>query len=770
MGRLIGYRLRPGVAAETLLAFTLETPPVAPAAAKPEPGMFVTGVPAKITIDPGMAVRSVPAPGETPQVFETVEALEARPTWNALRPWMSDVVVPARGDTFSYLAGVNTKLKPGDALLFVGDEYFANHDANEWDFRILDRVAADVANDRTFVSWRRPLGSINPPQHPPAQPRVFALRRRAAVYGHNAPLWFTMPADFQTSYIAKFDPPTGPVLFLMAASTTDHPDWPRFLLTPKADEAGEPPAVDLDALYPEMASGSFVVLAKGSFNFASEPAPPETYVELYTVTSVSEVSREEFALSGKVTRLGLSGAHYSIFMQAPRLTSVFGQSEPLALTEYPVDIAVAGDSLPVAIAPEGLEPGRHLLVRGRRVNDGVSVVHAVTLVAAKSAGAGRALLTIDPPLPAPLVRDSVVVHANAALASHGETVSQILGAGNAALAFQRFELKQLPLTYRAAANEFGASPEITLRVDDIAWKPRDTLFGSTPRERAFVLQGDEQGRKFVQFGDGVSGARLSSGQNNVRATYRKGLGVAGNLAAESLSQLTQRPLGVKGVSNPLPAEGGTDPESSEEARQTMPLGTRTLGRAVSLLDYEDFARAFAGVAKARAEVLHLSAGPVIAITIAGPGGVVISPSSPVWIHLAEALAGSGDPHVAVRLLAHQPGTFRLGLKIQREPDFESSLVLAAVERALRVRFGFEARALGQPVHQSEVIAVAQAVRGVSAVDLDFLYRVAPPPAPSPPSREVRLLAARMHVEAGEAVADEILTLAPGPFDRLEEMS
>ena len=242
MGRLIGYRLRPGVAAETLLAFTLETPPVAPAAAKPEPGMFVTGVPAKITIDPGLAVRSVPAPGETPQVFETVEALEARPAWNALRPWMSDVVVPARGDTFSYLAGVNTKLRPGDALLFVGGEYFANHDANEWDFRILDRVAADVANDRTFVSWRRPLGSINPPQHPPAQPRVFALRRRAAVYGHNAPLWFTMPADFQTSYIAKFDPPTGPVLFLMAASTTDHPDWPRFLLTPKADEAGEPPA------------------------------------------------------------------------------------------------------------------------------------------------------------------------------------------------------------------------------------------------------------------------------------------------------------------------------------------------------------------------------------------------------------------------------------------------------------------------------------------------------------------------------------------------
>jgi len=765
MGRLIGYRLRPGVAAETSLAFTLETPPTPPAAAKPEPGMFVTGVPAKITIDAGLAVRSVPAPGELPQVFETVEAIEARPAWNALRPWMSEIAAPARGAVSTYLAGVNTRLRPGDALLFAGDEYFANHAANQWDFRILDRVAADVASDRTFVSWRRPLGSIDPPQNLAAQPRVYALRRRAAVYGHNAPTWNTMTLDFQAAYRATFDPPPpGPTILLAAAivaGTRD--DWPRLLLTPAAHDPAAAPAVDLDALYTEMPSGSLVVLAKGDFNYASEPGPPDTYVELYTVTSVAEVSREEFAISGKVTRLGLSGANYSKFANAVRGTSVFGQSEPLSLAEYPVDAAVAGDRLPVAIAPEGLEPGRHLLVRGRRVSDGVGVVHAVTLVAAKPAGANRALLEIDPPLPAPLVRDSVVVHANVALASHGETVSQILGAGNAALAFQRFELKQLPLTWRAAANELGASPEITLRVDDIAWKPRDTMFGSTARERAFVLQGDEQGRNFVQFGDGVRGARPSSGQNNVRATYRKGLGVAGNLAAESLTQLTQRPLGVKGVSNPLPAEGGTNPEAPEEARQTMPLKTRTLGRAVSLLDYEDFARAFAGVAKARAEILRLPAGTVIAITIAGPGGVIISPASPVWIHLAEALAGSGDPNVAVRLLAHQRGTFRVGLKIRRDPDFESRQVFAAVEAALRARFSFEARSLGQPVQQSEVIAVAQAVRGVVAVDLDFLYR-------GTQSRQVRLLAARMHVAAGEAVADEILTLAPGPFDRLEEMS
>ena len=57
------------------------------------------------------------------------------------------------------------------------------------------------------------------------------------------------------------------------------------------------------------------------------------------------------------------------------------------------------------------------------------------------------------------------------------------------------------------------------------------------------------------FGDGTRGARLPSGVNNLRATYRKGLGNDGNVAAEKLTQLITRPLGLKTVSNPLAAAG-----------------------------------------------------------------------------------------------------------------------------------------------------------------------------------------------------------------------
>jgi predicted phage baseplate assembly protein len=231
-----------------------------------------------------------------------------------------------------------------------------------------------------------------------------------------------------------------------------------------------------------------------------------------------------------------------------------------------------------------------------------------------------------------------------------------------------------------------------------------------------------------------------------------------------------RPLGLKGVSNPAAAAGGADGEHETQARASMPLMTRTLGRAVSVLDYEDFARAFAGVAKARAQVLHLPGGPAIAITISGPANMVISPDNPIWINLASAIAANGDPNARVRLLPHRPQTFRVGLKVKRDAAYDAAQVLAAVEAALRDRFSFESRALGAPVQQSDVIAVAQGVPGVVAVDLDDLYGGTQPAAQTQRSRQERLLAARMTVHAGVPLADEILTLDPAPFDRLAEMT
>ena len=753
MGKLIGYRLRPGVAAETWLAVALETPPVPPETLKPEPGNFVTGVPDVLTLPSGLKVQSVPGPDEKPQVFETVEELaEARAAWNAMQPWLRETRRPGYGDTVAHLAGLRTSLKPGDAVLFVGDEYLESSNNDNWDFRIVERVDLDPRSETTVISWQRPLGSMQPFSNAATQqPQVHALRKRASVFGHNAPLYRSMPKSFRADYESKTEPTAK--------------DWP-FALSPSGTGY-----VDLDAVYPDVNNGGYVVLAKGAFNYGTQPPSTDTYVELYSVSNVAEASRADFALSGKVTRVRLSGENYDKFAGLVRDTAVFAASEELDFADYPVATAVSGDRIPVNTAAHGMIAGRRLIVRGRRVSDDAEITVQATLVKAHVVDAARCELEIKPPLPASLKRATVVVYGNVLAASHGESVSQILGNGNAAAAFQRFELRQQPLTYRAAASELGVAPELSVRVGDVEWQERASLFGAARGAHVYATDTDEQARAHVVFGDGVRGARLPSGLNNVRAEYRVGLGSAGNLAAGKLTQLMLPPLGVKSVSNPMPTEGGADPEPVSAARSTIPLTTRTLGRAVSVLDYEDYARAYAGIAKAQARVLSLRGGRTVVITIAGPNGTAITTASPTWTNLLDALRENGDPYVPVQLVSYQASTFRIGLRIKRDPAYTKEKVLTDVEAELRARYSFVERGLAQTVQQSEVISVVQSVPGVIAVDITRLYGGTFPTAQTVPgTTQTRLLASQMRVQAGVAKAAELLTLNPAPFDQLEEMT
>lgn len=776
MGKLIGYRLRPGVAAETRLAFALETPKTPPPGLPPEPGAFVTGIPAALTLALGLKVQSVPGPDEKPQTFETVEEIAARPEWNAIGPWLSEPHAPGLGVTETWVKGVANNLKVGDALVFIEPDFLVHPTTNtNWDFRLIDTVDVETAADRTHVTWKVGLAHSSALTDPKIAPQVHVLRKRAAVFGNNAPLWKSMNESFRIDYTKS------------GATDEDSPDWPDFTISTTDSH------VDLDAVYGEIKPGGLAILTRvgatkklpgssagaGGIIVAGIPSFSPitfsgTFTELYEISSTTDVSLAAFALSGKVTRIGVQGQHLEEdFFDFVRETSVYVQSEPLTLAPYPVTDPVGGDVLPLAVSPDGLLAKRTLVVSGMRTDDATRLIHLATLVEAQSNPNG-AVLTITPPLPASLERETVVVHANVANATHGETVSQILGAGDASKSFQRFELKRLPLTYRSATNETGADSELTVRVGDIEWTEKPTMFGSIPAERAYTLATDEQDKTWVVFGDGVRGARLPSGVNNVRATYRQGLGKDGDVGADQLTQLMTRPLGLKSVSNPLAGQGGSDPEPADQARRTMPLGTRTLGRAVSRLDYEDFSLAFTGVANAQAQVLQLAAGPTIAITVAGQDGAALTVDNPVWNNLLLALKASGDPHVNVVLLSFQASTFRLGLKVKRDPAHEIEPLLAAVETALRTHYAFDARSLGQPVLQSDVIAVAHSVPGVVAVDLDFLYGGTSPAAQTVKSLQKRLLASRMRVggSAGAAVAlpAELLTLDAAPLDLLEEMT
>jgi predicted phage baseplate assembly protein len=287
----------------------------------------------------------------------------------------------------------------------------------------------------------------------------------------------------------------------------------------------------------------------------------------------------------------------------------------------------------------------------------------------------------------------------------------------------------------------------------VLWRESLTLFGAAPRDHIFVARTEPDGRTVIRFGDGEEGARLPRGVDNIRATYRKGAGVAGNVKAGQLSMLLTRPLGVKDVINPLPATGGSDPQNQEQARANAPVTVLTLGRVVSLQDYEDFARGFPGIAKALATWTWDGRRRGVIVTVAGPAGATIAQGSPTHTSLLGALTESGDPHVAVRLVGFRPVGFRLVVNVARSPDYLKEKVEAGVREALLAAFSFDGRRLGQPVALSEVVAVMQAVPGVLGVDVDALHRPNTPAVPN-----ARLRADAPQPGWASALGAELLTI------------
>jgi hypothetical protein len=371
-------------------------------------------------------------------------------------------------------------------------------------------------------------------------------------------------------------------------------------------------------------------------------------------------------------------------------------------------------------------------------------------------------LTLQLPLANCYDRSTVIVNANVAPATHGESVAEIGGNGDAGQTDQVFTLKQAPLTYVSSSTDpSGRSATLLARINGIQWTEVDTLYGTAPTDRVYTLRQDDDGTTTVAFGDGVNGARLPSGQNNVRFSYRKGIGVAGNLRNGQLTTLLTRPLGVKAATNPTPATGGQDPETLDDARGNAPLRVLTLDRAVSIDDYADYSRAFAGIAKSYAIWIDDPRARGVYITVGGPDGEQFPATSTTLADLIAALRNYGDALLPLSVQSYTNATFTLQATLKVDPAYDNDAVIAAVTSALRAAYSFDARDFGQSVTIDEVYAVMQNVAGVIAVDISQLYRLdSGPIAPQPGAR---LLAALPTVQAdGSVNAAELLTLDAGP--------
>ncbi len=325
-------------------------------------------------------------------------------------------------------------------------------------------------------------------------------------------------------------------------------------------------------------------------------------------------------------------------------------------------------------------------------------------------------------------RTVTTVNANVGAATAGAPVAELLGNGSAATPNQQFTLKQSPLTYIQASTPTGSASSLQVTANGVTWTAVPTLYDQAPTAPVYTALNLTGGGATVQFGDGVEGATLPTGQSNIRATYRTGIGSAGNVAAGAITTLMDRPVGVSGVVNPMPATGGQDAQSIDDIRANAPLSVLTLGRAVSITDYQNFAAAFAGIAKASA--FWIGSGPYrgVFLTVAGAGGVALPPGNLTLANLVAALGSYGNPNVALYAQSFLETTFGLAADLRYDPAYSAPAVEAAVLAALQQSYSFATRGFGQGVSGDEVAALIQSVPGVVAVNVKSLGIVATSPA------------------------------------------
>jgi predicted phage baseplate assembly protein len=244
-----------------------------------------------------------------------------------------------------------------------------------------------------------------------------------------------------------------------------------------------------------------------------------------------------------------------------------------------------------------------------------------------------------------------------------------------------------------------------------------------PGSRMYLTRTADDGVTTVVFGNGVRGMRLPTGVGNVTANYRNGIGRGGNVKAGQISQLLSRPLGVKGVSNPIEASGGADRETLDQARKNAPLAVMALDRLVATRDYADLSRTFAGIGKASAARISSGGAGGVHVTIAGADDIPIRKTDDLYRNLSAALRTFGDPSLAVHVELRELMLLVLSARVRINAVYLWDDVVARVRASLLDRYSFERQELGQSIVLSEVISLIQSQRGVDFVDVDALGAV-----------------------------------------------
>jgi predicted phage baseplate assembly protein len=237
----------------------------------------------------------------------------------------------------------------------------------------------------------------------------------------------------------------------------------------------------------------------------------------------------------------------------------------------------------------------------------------------------------------------------------------------------------------------------------------------------FTVETEADGSAYIRFGDDEHGVRPSAG-TAFTANYRVGNGPEGNVGAGTIAHIVTTVSGIAGVTNPLPARGGSAPESVEHVRQSAPFAFRTQQRAVTAQDYAAVAQRYPGVERAAATFRWTGSWYTVFVTVERPGGKSVDAAFEGGLReFLEHYRMAGND---VEIEQAEPVRVNLTMHICVAPDFFQSDVRAALLRVFNSQtrpdgtpglFSPDSFSLGQPFYLSPLIAAAQEIEGVQSV-------------------------------------------------------
>lgn len=255
-----------------------------------------------------------------------------------------------------------------------------------------------------------------------------------------------------------------------------------------------------------------------------------------------------------------------------------------------------------------------------------------------------------------------------------------------------------------------ADRSVVLRVNAVAWTFQESMAYSNFDDEVFTQTVNSDKQVILKVGDNFNGLVPPNG-SIMLVDYVVTAGAGGNVVEGSLTTLitsVSLPSGKSlTVTNTERASGGSDVQSLESIRNSIPKNRRTLQRAVTRRDYGDVVELLSGVSRAG---VYFECGKFIDLFIVPEGGGI---ASQVLIDAAQNFINDRKM-VTTKVIVKSAGEVRVLLEIDVtvKPQYQQLAVNNDLKNRLAEFISYQNQSIGGEVQLSDVYEVIENTTGV----------------------------------------------------------